>query len=323
MAVAAAWVTRRWRRKEEFMTAPRQASKTSDMAAQAPYRIAHFGDLHLEDVDEEYEWVLDMVARARGEGADHLLFTGDIVDVARVDIIENLLDDLEDRGLGPEAVSFVPGNHDVYPLSAAFSMNSLGGAVRTLGRQSRKNWDTLCRLSARMHGSGRAARLLTDEGFPWSKRLAPGVVLVGLDSTRSDTMNPLRWAEGRLDEHDVDAAAEHLEALGDVTHRIIAMHHYPLNDFESLTEWVPMHFAEPDAATARNWLEWMGATSVLCGHIHDDRERRIRGGIKVFATDSNSYEFGDDELTGRSFRLLTYGPGGRVSSRIVEVNEDT
>jgi 3',5'-cyclic AMP phosphodiesterase CpdA len=282
------------------------------------FRIAHFGDLHLDDFDEEYDWVLHMVERARDEGADHLVFTGDIVDEAQVHVVEALLDDLARQGFGKGRASFVPGNHDIYPLGHP---PSPAGVWRALARRSQRNWERLCALSERHHGGS-----LTRNGIPWLRRLTPGVVIVGLDSTRSSddslrTRLPTSWAEGHLEEEQVDLAGESLGRHADATHRVVLMHHYPFDDFPSASDWVPMHFAEPTAATVRNWLEWMGATTVLCGHIHGFRDRRTARGVRVLCTDSTAYEYHDGR-TGRAFLLLTLGPGRRVSPRLVLVDEE-
>jgi 3',5'-cyclic AMP phosphodiesterase CpdA len=43
------------------------------------------------------------------------VFTGDVVEAAEVEVIEALVDELHDRGLGPRKYSPAPGNHDIYP----------------------------------------------------------------------------------------------------------------------------------------------------------------------------------------------------------------
>lgn len=283
------------------------------------YRIAHFGDLHLEERDEEFDWILYMVEDAFERGAHHVVFTGDIVDAADVDIIEDLMDELEGLGCGPRDFSLVPGNHDIYPLSWPLTLD---GVWRAANRQSQENWERVLELIDRNMDGIRSGALLDDETLPYSKHLAPGVVLIGLDSTRSDSTDPTDWAAGELDENAVAAAADHVASLGNVVHCVVAMHHYPLNDFENVSEHFPLEFQEPDAGTVRGWLRQVGATSVLCGHIHEDRERRIAGGVRVFATDSNIYDVDEDEgITARSYRLVTLHPKGGVTTRLVEVSE--
>src|SRR5436190_1703248 len=102
---------------DSALTRRAQISSTAGKMRRTPYRIAHFGDLHLGDFDAEFEWTLDMVDDAFERGANHVVFTGDIVDAAEVDVIEGLVRELDKRGHGPRQISLVPGNHDIYPLS--------------------------------------------------------------------------------------------------------------------------------------------------------------------------------------------------------------
>ncbi|MCK6548355.1 metallophosphoesterase [Myxococcota bacterium] len=271
-----------------------------------PYRLAHFGDLHLRRVDELDE-VLALVDDAGTRGAAHLVFTGDVVDAAETEVVEALFDALAARGLGEGGFSFVPGNHDIYPLSWP---PTLRGVAETVARRARRKWAHLEALAARESGS--AHTLVEGETFPFLRALAPGIVLVGLDSTCSRSRDPRDWAAGMLEREAVDAARAAVAAVEGLVHCVVALHHYPRNDFASASPHFPMEFRTPDARGARQWLRAIGATTILCGHLHDDRERRISGGIGVLCTDSTL-----DGATTRGYRLVDLHARGGVRTRLV------
>lgn len=291
------------------------------------FRIAHFGDLHLEGVDEEFEWVLGMVDDAKERGADHVVFTGDIVDSAELDVVVALLRALRGRGLGADEISIVPGNHDIYPLAwksgfedetvgeglwrrCTNAVSALPGVLRHVRGEAGANFRRFSRMVDRLNG--RDARLFHNIAVPYGKRLSDDVVLAGLDTTCGSDSAVNEIATGQLPGDDLDAVKDYFDDHADARHRIVLMHHYPFDDFASDWEHVPMHFVAPNARTVRSWLGWAGATTVLCGHIHEERRRRAREGFEVITSDSTYYERVSGR-SGRAYTLLTLHASGRVA----------
>ncbi len=61
-------------------------------------------------------------------------------------------------------------------------------------------------------------------------------------------------------------------------------------------------------------LGWTNATLVLCGHIHDNRDRRSADGFRVICTDSvSTYADGKRHHEGLCYRLIELHATGRVS----------
>jgi len=82
-----------------------------------------------------------------------------------------------------------------------------------------------------------------------------------------------------------------------------------------------MHFAEPDGETVQNWVEWSGTTLVLCGHIHENRRRKIGQDCVVACADSIDYKYVDGR-TGRSYNMVSLYKNGKVAIKEIPVDED-
>src|SRR6266853_2250356 len=67
-----------------------EGEKDSSMAKprKIGYRIAHFGDLHLGSLHGDVRHALAMVDDAVQNGADHLVFSGDILDDADAGVLK-------------------------------------------------------------------------------------------------------------------------------------------------------------------------------------------------------------------------------------------
>ena len=310
------------------------------------YKIAHISDTHLSDVDKRLDIVLDLVSHAIDHGADHLAFTGDILDQAGTHhyVLDELLDQLDSLGYGgADRLSFVPGDHDVYPLkwdedhaeigsawgqlagitssmawnvpAGGFIGKHLGklyglkGSVRAASRKAQSDYVSLCE---RTEVTRRGGEIYSDEAFPFAKRPGNHVVVAGFDTTRN-TVLPHLWAQGELLESEVDDVEETIrEDHPSAKHVVVLMHHYPFDDFEN--EIVDLRFGVPSSDVVRYWLNWMGATVVLCGHIHEDRSRKAGKKTQVISTASHvEYEDGS-ELWGYTMVGLS-GRGGITTKR--------
>lgn len=245
------------------------------------FRLAHFSDLHIED-EEGVDVAVESVRHALRRGADHIAIAGDLTALADLKLTRMFLRALANLGLrSASRLSVVPGNHDVFPYSPD-SPNQKFSLARptTCFNQFEKAVTPFAK-----------ERLFSNAVLPFGKVIAPGVLLAGLDTTRNECWYPNESAMGELPEEDLNAVAEFFDEHESAVHRIVLMHHYPFNtppvDLEVLGIKVgeaDMDFNEPDAATVRNWLEWAGATLVLCGHVHGDHDRTTKDGVRVLCT---------------------------------------
>jgi 3',5'-cyclic AMP phosphodiesterase CpdA len=81
-------------------------------------RIAHFSDFHLSDTGQEFGRAVNLVRHALSLKVDHVVITGDLVDVTQTDVISAFWGRLRPLGWsGGTRMSFCPGNHDVFPVS--------------------------------------------------------------------------------------------------------------------------------------------------------------------------------------------------------------
>ncbi len=244
--------------------------------------IAHLSDLHLPLADTPprlrdlmskrlfsyLSWkrsrsrihrpeMLDLVmADVRAARADHLVVTGDLVNLALPDEFERARDWLARQGTG-ETVTATPGNHDaLVPVSWA-------------------------------EGLGRWAEWMgpVDAGediFPFVKRVGEAA-LIGVSSAVATA--PF-MASGRVGDIQLLRLARHLAHLGQEGAFRIVMIHHPLTEGA-----VPGRKALEDRAGLRQvLLEW-GAELVLHGHSHHATLETIpgpHGDIPVVAAPSAS-----------------------------------
>ncbi len=276
------------------------------------YRLAHFGDLHLRSQDGDLRHALAMVDDAVQNGADHLVFSGDILDDADAGVLKSFVRELRARNLAhAAALTVVPGNHDIFPTCWPPTWRSL---ARTIFGTAQSNFDRFARLTAWSRRGVAADELFANAPYPFAKSLSNDVAMVGLDTTINENWRPTSWAAGELPEEDINEVKGFFQKRRNVVHRIVVMHHYPFADFQNVDPRVNMKFEVPDAATVRNWLGWANATLVLCGHIHDNRDRRSADGFRVICTDSvSTYADRKREHEWLSYRLIRLHTKGQVS----------
>ncbi len=272
------------------------------------YVLAHFSDFHLRAIDEEFDRALALIDDALDQGVDHIVITGDIVDVAQIDVVAAFMKALRARSWGtPDKLTITPGNHDIFPVAWSALRSPLALFKRPTSR-----FEALCR-KLRSCNSG---RLFSNAMFPLGKCLSRDVLLAGMDTTRNEMYMPWQWSQGELPEEDIDQVQEFF-ASRSVAHRIVAMHHFPYDveiDAPSPTPKDCTNFHEPDAETVRSWLRWTGATLVLCGHHHWSGERSMGRNCRLVCTGSsggldNEYEDGDSD---RTYHIIELHRSGRV-----------
>ncbi len=279
--------------------------------------IAHFSDLHLQALDEEYDWVLSMVDDAAERGADHLVITGDLVDAAQLRVAESLIKDISERGYGSGSkLSIVPGNHDIFPVTFPPSLSIPHGF------RPQKNFEWFCEATKPSRRGRSCRQLFRGHPYPFGKELSRKVVLAGLDTTRSETANLLKWASGEMDGNDIDAIGEFFDEHPNAVHKILLLHHYPFRDFDHYSFAPEMEFVDPEPTVARNWIRWTGATLILCGHIHAFGRWKVLSRdcyLNCADSDINHYE---DGTTGRTYTLITLDDDGGVEAEDIPIDEE-
>jgi 3',5'-cyclic AMP phosphodiesterase CpdA len=192
--------------------------------------------VHLRDVLDAL--VADMLAQA----PDHIAVTGDLVNIGLPAEYDVALRWLESLG-PPDAVTVVPGNHDIY--------------VKHRRSAGVRGWAAYMAPDA--WGAGRVKARA--DGFPFLRRIGPAA-LVCLNSA---VPTPVFEAGGRLGREQLDALAGALDALAaEKLIRVVLIHHPPFPG------QAPPRRALEDAMALESVFARHGAELVLHGHNHRD-----------------------------------------------------
>ena len=177
-----------------------------------------------------------IVADIKARQPDHIALTGDLVNVSLPQEFERAARWLADFS-GPDRITVIPGNHDVY--------------VRT-------DWaDSLGRWGAYIASDG-APPAAGFDVFPTVRRRGD-VALVGLSS---GVVKPPLLATGEVGEAQLARAEKILGELGrQGLCRVVMIHHPPLP--ESRFKWLT------DRAAFRAMVRRAGCELVLHGHHHE------------------------------------------------------
>jgi 3',5'-cyclic AMP phosphodiesterase CpdA len=171
-----------------------------------------------------------IVADMKAQNPDHIAVVGDLTNVGLAAEFAPALAWLDSLG-GPQTVSVVPGNHDVY--------------VREKAPSAFAHWVDF------IHGDDGG-------GFPYLRRRGP-LALVGLSSAVATA--PF-LATGLLGKAQLDALADLLAALGgEALFRVVLIHHPPLGGGSR-------HKRLVDAAALKRVIAAHGADLILHGHDH-------------------------------------------------------
>ncbi len=187
--------------------------------------------------------VLDrLVDDIKAQGADHIVVTGDLVNLGLPGEYERALAWL--RNLGPpERVSVVPGNHDIYAR-----LRTDPGVGRWGAYMKSDSWGSELASGPAPH-------------FPYVRRIGD-IAVIGLNSA---VITRPGVASGRLGEAQVREAARLLREIGSrQIFRLVLIHHPPLPG------QAPPLRALQDASAFRAMLEQEGADLVIHGHNHRD-----------------------------------------------------
>ncbi|MEZ5776345.1 MAG: metallophosphoesterase [Hyphomicrobiaceae bacterium] len=245
-------------------------------------RIAHISDIHLaplpwprmRDVSVKRltgftNWhggrkrrhrldVLDLVlADIRRHRPDHIAVTGDLANIGLPAELKAATDWLAGLG-GPELVTLVPGNHDVYVRLR-----------RDPGIERWRAWMTGEHEPGAppLRRTGRHSRP-EQRGFPFVKRLG-GIAIIGVSSA---VPTPVFRASGRLGAGQLAALETQLARLGgEGLFRLLLIHHPPLPGQAKRGRGLD------DAADLAAVLARTGAELVLHGHNHRQMQAFIEG----------------------------------------------
>ena len=182
-----------------------------------------------------------IVADIKAQAPDHVVMTGDIVNIGLPAEIALAKDWLGSLGR-PDDVSFTPGNHDAYVAS-----------VTELVHDVFAPWTS---------GEAQGAR------FPYLRRRG-GVALIGLDS---GVPTAPFVASGRLGEEQCEALAALLDAAkAEGLARVVCLHHPPHVGGARLLRGLE------DAAAFEGVIARHGAELIVHGHNHKPSLHRLPG----------------------------------------------
>ncbi len=244
-------------------------------------RIAHLSDLHVLDLagtaphrflNKRLTGVANLLGARRDahplriaealaatlQGLDvaHVVITGDLSNLALESEFSRARQVVERIG-GPERVTVIPGNHDVYTRGAAKA-----------GRFERffAPWMVDLPLD---DATVRRAEAAGRSHYPFGKTVAPGVRVYGLSS--AIPAGPLiAWGEVGDPQLDRLRALVAAEPPG-VTHRIVLVHHnvHPRTGVAEATA----RLRDRDAVLRA--LRDVGATALLHGHTHPPQQHHL------------------------------------------------
>lgn len=191
------------------------------------------------------EALAGIVADIKAQRPDHIALTGDLVNISLPREFSRATEWLAELG-GPQHVTVIPGNHDVYVATAwPESLGLWGAYLAGDGEPSAKDFGV----------------------FPTLRRRG-SIALVGLSS---GVPKPPFFATGTLGAAQIARTERLLDDLGrEGLCRVVLIHHPPLTSegrFKRLT----------DAAAFQAMIRRAGCELVLHGHNHRSEVARIAG----------------------------------------------
>ena len=190
-----------------------------------------------------------IVADIKARQPDHIALTGDLVNVSLPQEFERAARWLADFS-GPDRITVIPGNHDVYVKTDwAVSLGRWGAYIASDGAPPAAGFDVFPTVRQRRSDSGGE------------------IALVGLSS---GVVKPPLLATGEVGEAQLARAEKILGELGrQGLCRVVMIHHPPLP--ESRFKWLT------DRAAFQAMIRRTGCELVLHGHNHRSEVGRIDG----------------------------------------------
>ena len=231
-----------------------------------------------------------IVADVKAQAPDHVLMTGDIVNIGLAAEIARARDWLAALG-APEKVSYTPGNHDAYVTDST-----------QLLHETLAPW-------TRGEGAG--------QGFPFMRK-REGIALIGLDS--GVPTGPF-IASGRLGQAQLARLSDLLEQTGaEGLTRVVFVHHPPNVGGARILRGLD------DAADFEATIAKYGADLILHGHNHKPSLARIAGprgvDVPVVGVASASARPGGHHPAAayHLFEISQADGGARITLRAREMN---
>ncbi len=176
----------------------------------------------------------EVVDRAVGVGADHVLITGDLTTTSLPREFEEAEQALEPLCLEPSRVTMIPGNHDRYTAAS----------VRT-------------RAFERYFGA-----FAPSTTYPWLRHLGEETAVLGLDATRSHLT-----ATGLITADQFERAQALIRDEASSINRLIIACHYPVVAPEQYRSELHKKRMINFEAIA-DWLASLPPHLYCCGHVH-------------------------------------------------------
>lgn len=280
--------------------------------------LAHFSDLHLckeFGIKRQLRVVQSMLEDAVSRGANHFVFTGDFVDYGNVRDFGKFCAMLKDAHIKSSHVTVLPGNHDIYPVRGAGHgellkvWHHLITDVLT-GRNAQKNFEHFCRLARPF--TAPMEHLGPDGGFCYIRMLSKSAALVALDSNHNHFFGRLDPAVGHLDAEVMESISEAFTRppYARAHTRILAMHHRPWSVSK------PMRTNFDNLRQVQSFIKRNQFQAVLCGHIHEFREKQIAG---ASAFCSASHFAIDEEEEDLGYTLVSIGR--TIQGRVIHFDQ--
>lgn len=283
-------------------------------------RIAHISDIHILHIENVRPWrylgkrltgganlllrrrkehSADAVRRAfdqiRADGADHVVVTGDLSNLALESEFAEARRIIEEHAGGGDKVSVIPGNHDYYTWNAA----------RT--RRFESFFSPWMRSDL--------PTLTADGTYPYAKLLSDQIALVGVST---GVVSPPLFAIGKVGEPQRDALAQLLDHP-ELRKRfvVVALHHH----------LVPPRYPK---SQRKEWMRRLVDAEAVMAVLRRGRVRLVlHGHTHQFGFSSHPHMEGDDLLhiseTGSTSTVHFKDPhyGGKYALYDIDTDADT
>jgi 3',5'-cyclic AMP phosphodiesterase CpdA len=259
-------------------------------------RITGWINLGLKRASHHKFWVLEaMMDDLRTRRVDHVVVTGDLTNLALDPEFERARTLLERMGYGPDALSVIPGNHDVYTA----------GAERA--RRFARYFAPYITSDVEVEGAGHRSG-----PFPFV-RLRGAAAIVGLSTAVARL--PL-VASGSAGAPQIAALARVLQHPEVRKRTPVLLTHHPITNPRSLLGTVLRGWSEVGALRAV--LPHDRDTLALHGHLHHRVHERIatRHGATIHRLGATSASLlNDDPHAMAGYNLYEVSSAGLVSAR--------
>lgn len=203
------------------------------------------------------ETLQQLIAAVRGESADQIVLTGDLVQIGLADEIREVSDWLAELA-PPQQVFYVPGNHDVYATDSWAAQRQYWNSVLPLAPAGTP--DT------------------SHSGYPLVRDIG-SVRLIGASSA---CVTPLFSARGALGGEQLQRLAIVLKEAREQGYMpCLAMHHPPLPGM------APWRKALREVKAIKAMIATLQPALVWCGHLHRNIELNEQDS-RIFCTASAS-----------------------------------